>query len=95
MKNYKVECMHDVYVDSFERGELDHVNFFDTKGEYKVENPFEAIEKHLDSLGYDLKKEHCQIDEQETNKVWYSVLVDEENCKASDSEIELWKKRRN
>lgn len=91
MKNYLIECEHNVYVDSYTNGETENVNNFDTKGEYKGENPVEAIEKHLSSLGYSFNKDYMQPDEEQDGKVWYSVLCDVENSKADERQINLWK----
>ena len=92
MKNYLIECEHNIYVDSYEQGEGENVNNFDTKGEYKAENPTEAIEKHLLSLGYSFNKDYIQVDEEESGKVWYSVLCDVENSEATESQKNAWKK---
>lgn len=92
MKNYLIECEHNIYVDSYEQGEGENVNNFDTKGEYKAKNPTEAIEKHLLSLCYSFSKDYIQVDEEEIGKVWYSVLCDVENSEATESKKNAWKK---
>lgn len=92
MKNYLIECEHNIYVDSYEQGEGENVNNFDTKGEYKAENPTEAIEKHLSSLGYSFEKDYMQPDEEQDGKAWYSVLCDVENSEATQNEVKQWKK---
>ncbi len=90
MKNYLIECEHNIYVDSYEQGEGENVNNFDTKGEYKAENPTEAIEKHLSSLGYSFEKDYMQPDEEQDGKAWYSVLCDVENSEATENQKTTW-----
>lgn len=92
MKNYFIECEHNIYVDSYEQGEGENVNNFDTKGEYKAENPTEAIEKHLSSLGYSFEKDYMQKDDESENVCYYSVLCDVENSEATQNEVKQWKK---
>lgn len=96
MKNYVIECNHEVYIDSYKKGELENANNYDTNGTYKCDSPIEAIQKHFECLGYDFNNDYAQNDEEEDgqNKVWYSVLVDSENIKADQKEIEKWKKNK-
>jgi hypothetical protein len=65
MKNYFIECEHNIYVDNYEQGEEENINNFDTKGMYKAENSTDAIEQHLKSLGYNFDKDYMQIDEED------------------------------
>lgn len=92
MKTFILNCHHSIEVDSYQNGELENVNNFDTNGQYKTETPIEAIEKHFYSLGYNFDKNYIDTDEEEENKIFYSVLCDEENDEATESQIELWKK---
>ena len=88
MKKFIIECEHNIYVDSHSEGETENVNNFDTKGTYKAEEPAEAIKQHLSSLGYNFKPEFMQLDEEEENqnKIWYSVLCDVENNEATKNQ---------
>ena len=92
MKNYIVECEHDIYIDSYKNGELENINWYKTDGKYKAKNTFEAVKQHLDSLGYDFNKEHSEVNEEISNLLHYSVLVDDESDKATDKQIKLWEK---
>ena len=94
METFLIECSHNIYVDNYENGELDNVNNFDTDGKYSAGSVYEAIEKHLYSLGYDFNKDFCQLDEEQTNVVFYSVLVDVENYQASSYDILSWKENK-
>lgn len=93
MKNYFIECEHNVYLDSYTEGETTNVNNFDTKRMYQAENSIDAIQQHLKSLGYDFKKDYMQEDEEceEQNKIWYSVLCDVDNSQATERQKNLWK----
>ena len=92
MKTYVIDCQHLIYIDSYSQGETENVNNFDTNGKYSAEMPTEAIEKHLYSLGYNFNENYIDTDEEEENKIFYSVLCDEENDEATESQIEDWKK---
>lgn len=96
MKTFLIECEHNIYIDSYEQGEGENVNNFNTKGTFKAENATEAIGKHLASLGYSFDTEHMQVDEEEgqENKVWYSVQVDAEDSEVSESQINNWRKNK-
>ena len=92
MKNYIVECVHDVYIDSFEEGQKEHVNYYDTKGKYEADIAIEAIEKHLSFLGYQFEQKNSEVDEDEPNKLFFSILADVENNEATEKQIEIWQK---
>lgn len=92
MKTYVIDCQHSIYIDSYTEGETKNVNNFDTDGKYNAETPTEAIEKHFYSLGYNFNANYIDTDEEEENKIFYSVLCDEENNEATENQIEDWKK---
>ena len=92
MKTYIIDCQHSIYIDSYTDGEIKNVNNFDTDGKYNAETPAEAIEKHLYSLGYNFNVNYIDTDEEEENKIFYSVLCDEENDEATENQIKDWKK---
>jgi hypothetical protein len=94
MKNrkFKVEIYTDVYVDSYEEGEGERVNYYTNETEVISTSPFEAIEKALYKLGFEFKKEHSQLDEEE-NICYYSNLCDNDNFEINekDSYYKEWK----
>jgi len=93
MRKFKIETIHDIYVDSYENGELNYVNGWNLNADIKAENPREAIEKYFEKeLYYKFNFEHLDKDEEQINKFWYSVLVDEDNTEASEAQIKDWKK---
>jgi hypothetical protein len=95
MRNFQIVSDHTVYVDSFKDGELENVNNYDIKANVKALSPIEAIEEYFkNTLYYDFNKDYMQEDEEEKNenKVWYSVLVDEENTQATETQKKEWKR---
>ena len=92
MKNYIIECEHDVYINSYSQGEQEYVNYYNTKGQYEADSAIEAIEKHINSLGYEFEQKNSEFDEEEANKLFFSKLVDSENNEATDEQIKLWQK---
>lgn len=93
MKTFFIECEHNIYLDNYNEGETENVNNYDTSGMYKTEDNIQAIEKHLYSLGYDFNKDHIQADEEDEkqNKIWYSVLTNEQGDEASEKELEQFR----
>lgn len=90
----KLQGHTEVHKDSYEEGELNHVNSFsfDAK-EYEIADSDEilnTIESYFDSLGYDCNATSDGFVEED--RFSYNVLVDSDNCEASSNEIELWKK---
>ena len=90
--HYKVNLKYwvaDVYEDNYEQGEGDHVNSFDGK----VHKTFEFVDDLIryistNILYKDVSKEEFDIQD---GVMSTSLLVDEANVPATDSEIELWK----
>jgi len=91
MKKYIVECVHDIYIDSFSKGQEEHVNYYETKGNYEADNAINAIKSHLNSLGYNFEQKNSEVDEDEPNKLFFSNLVDSESNEAQVWQIQLWK----
>ena len=97
MRTFQIISNHDVYVDNYEQGELKNVNWYKLDSIVSANNPKEAIQKYFnDVLYYDFDIKHAYIphkeDESERkNVLHYSVLVDEQNYKATESQIEYWK----
>ena len=101
MKTYFIKSIHDIYIDSYSEGEKGNVNFYDIEQNVKAENPREAIKMFFEKfLYYNFSFEHSYIvheeegEEEPQNKLFYSVLVDEENCEANEKEIEEWKQNK-
>jgi len=83
-----------VYEDSYEHGELDHVDCFSFDSrEFEIVDEshiLNAMEIYYKFLGYSFNSAHGEWIE--PNIYSYYVLVDEDNGEASNSEIESWKK---
>ena len=98
MRRFYISSNHDVCVDDYEQGELEDANWYRLDSIVSANNPKEAIQKYFnDVLCYDFDIEHAHIpheeDESESkNVLHYSVLTDEQNYKATESQIEYWKK---
>ena len=97
MKTYFIKTNHEVFIDKFNEGELDFVNSYTQKAQIKAENPESAIAKYFDKhLYYDFNMNfayvpHQEEETEEKNTLHYSVLVNEDNNKASEQEVEEWK----
>ena len=94
MKNYKIEISTDVYIDSWEEGELDYVNCFTNSFEIVEDSPIKAIEKAMNNLCFSFDKKYMQLDEESETICFYSNLVNEENeeVNKADAEYKEWKK---
>ena len=92
MKTYFIKSTHDIYVDDYNKGELENVNFYTNEKRITANNAKEAISKYFQNTLYlSFEFEYAQVDDEYKNVLHYSNLVDEENSEASKGEIELWK----
>ena len=97
MKTYKIETIHEVFIDKFNEGELDFVNAYSLSSEVKAENPENAIVEYFkNQLYYDFDMNFAYVPHQEEetetkNTLHYSVLVDNDNNQASGYNVESWK----
>lgn len=94
MKNYKIEISTDVYIDSWEDGQLDYVNSFTNSFEILEVSPIKAIEKAMYKLCFSFEQCYMQVDDEEDNICFYSNVVDEENNEINNRSFEYkeWKK---
>ena len=89
MKAYQITSLHNVYLDSYKDGELDHVNSYDIENVIFAENVKSAIEKYFENvLYYKFNFSLCYFD---FNQLFYSVLVDADNYEATKNQIQVWK----
>lgn len=89
MKNYYIKTWHEVHEDSFENGELDHVNSYNMSDIIKANDPKEAIDQYINKvLGYTYDVDEIQVDE----SIYFDVLVDKNNMQASVDQVEAWTK---
>ena len=100
MRTFSITSIHDVYVDDYNQGELEHVNWYKLQEIVSANDTKEAIQKYFnDYLFYDFDIDHAYIphieDESENkNVLHYSVLVDVESCQASSYDVVSWKEGR-
>lgn len=92
LNKYKVEIITHVYVDSYEHGEGDNVNYYSNESEHETSEPIEAIQKAMDKIGFSFKKEHADTSEL-YDFVYYSNLVDNDSFEIleSDTMYKEWK----
>jgi len=97
MRRFQIVSNHDIYVDDYNKGELDNVNWFKMDSIISANDTNEAIQKYFnDVLYYSFNIDgayipHTEDDSVSKNILHYSVLVDVDNNEASENEIELWK----
>ena len=94
MKTFKITSYHEVYIDSFKEGELNHVNHYSLNANIQSETLREAIESYFENeLYYSFNFEESEIDEDKKFIQW-NVLVDNENSEVNDTDsvFAQWKK---
>lgn len=91
MARYYIESIHFVHEDDFQEGEGEQVNSYDLNTFINADSVNDAIQKYIeDYLGFSFSWDN--VENSEDNSVLdYYELVDNDNIKASTSEIEKWK----
>jgi|694.fasta_scaffold00239_13 hypothetical protein len=91
MARYYIESIHFVHIDNFTEGELEQVNSYSLNTFVKADSVHNAIESYIkDYLGYYFDWDNAENSE-DSAILDYSELVDSDNTKASESEINKWK----
>lgn len=89
MKKYYITSIHDTYEDNYNNGEGAFCNSWKQERILKAINLEEALKFYFNNelyINYDLNNlDFCE------NTIQTSILVDVDNCQASDFEIEKWK----
>lgn len=92
MKNYIVKSFHEVFVDDYNEGELNHVNGYELSDEVQADTVHGAVTKYLqDNLGYNLDFKNCEVNPDDKANLQTYCLVDVDNMQPSNEDIELWK----
>ena len=92
MKNFLIKSTHEVFVDDYEKGELEAVNFYNLEEQILEDTPKAAIAKYCNILlNLNIDFESAELDTEQPHRISYSALVDEDNIPASKSLIEQWK----
>ena len=90
MKTYYITTEHTIYKDNFIEGEQEQVNFFDNKQVITAIDARTAIKQYFEGfLYYSIDFTHAEI---ESNKLYYSVQVNNDNEVPSQKERELWER---
>lgn len=91
LKKYYIASNHDINIDSYEKGELDSVNWYKMESIILAENEKLAVEKYASKiLCFDIDFNNLDIDD-ETGNIWGNILVDKDNYQASVFDVEKWK----
>jgi hypothetical protein len=91
MALYYIESIHLVHIDNFTEGQLHQVNSYSLNTFVKADSVQNAIESYIkDYLGYSFNWDNAENSEDNTI-LDYSELVDIDNIKASENEINKWK----
>ena len=90
MNKYYISSIHDNYEESFSSSDGEFCNSWEQKRIVKANNLQEALKIYFDSeLYYSFNINDLDI---QKDNIFTSLLVDIDNCEASDYEIEQWKK---
>lgn len=95
MKNFKITIDTDIYLDSFEDGELNCVNGYMNSYVIQEETPLKAIQEvFTNNMFYSFDEKHAYIDEEDEKTLFYSHLVDNDNNEVlhSEEKYKQWKK---
>jgi hypothetical protein len=91
MIEYFIKSYHEIYVDDYSYGELDHVNGYNMTAFIKAPDVGSAIQQYIENcLYYKFNHEYLDIIGDDWSS-YYNVLVDEDSNEATESERELWK----
>lgn len=89
MNKYRITSVHSIYEDSYTEGEGKIVNEWYNNATISADTVQGAIRKYYDSeLNMDYVPEYTEVEE---NRLFDSRLVDENNCKPTESELLEWK----
>jgi len=92
MKKYLIKSSHHIYLDDYNKGELEWINCYTLDSFVTAPNAQNAIQKYIqDDLNYKFDRDYLYEDGESINVGHYDVLVDEANEEATEYEIELWK----
>lgn len=93
LNKYKVGIYTHVYIDNYEDGEGDKVNYYSNESTHETSEPIEAIKKAMQNLGFTFDKKYAQSSDI-YNCVYYSNLVDNDSFEIlkSDTMYKEWKK---
>lgn len=85
MFEYTMEA--NVYVDSWEKGEVDYCDSWEYSEEYK-DISWDNIEKFINRLGFSFNSKHCEVEE---DKIYIKYTTNADHKEATEEELENWK----
>ena len=88
-KIYRIVSDHDIYEDSYTEGEIKRVSTYDSSATIFAEDPKAAVREYMESHLYIDPKDGVEYDD---DIAYTSKMVDEDGARASNTEIEMWKK---
>ena len=89
MNKYFIESFHEIFIDSYEEGEIEQVNYFKCEKIIQSDSPINALRKYYEQ---ETAREFNE-DELFTDEIYIhdSFLVDVNNYIATEKQIEQWK----
>lgn len=91
MKTYLIKSQIDVYKESFKEGEGDNVNCWLEEEIIHAKTPLKALKEFFENklfFTFDEKLIHQDLENHESNQLFYSNLVDESNVEVLEGSIE-------
>lgn len=89
MNKYFVQSFHTVYVDNYEQGEQEQVNYWKCEKLISSESPINALRKYYETeTAKDFSLDNLFINDEIIHD---SFLVDVDNYPATEKQIEQWK----
>lgn len=91
MIEYLIKSYHEIYVDDYNEGELDHVNGYNMTAFIKAPDVGSAIQQYIENcLYYKFNSNYLDTSGDDIS-CYYDVLVDDEGIEATEADRELWK----
>ena len=89
MNKYFIESFHEIFIDSYEQGELEQVNYFKCEKIIQADSPINALRKYYEQeTARDFSIKNIDIDDE---LIYDSFLVDVDNYIATEKQIQKWK----
>lgn len=91
MNEYLIKSYHNIYVDDYNEGELDHINGYNMSAFIKAPDAGNAIQQYIENcLYYKFNSNYLDTSGDDISS-YYDVLVDKDDAEATENERELWK----
>ena len=91
MNEYLIKSYHNIYVDDYNEGELDHINGYNMTAFIKAPDAGDAIQQYIENcLYYKFNSNYLDTSGDDISS-YYDVLVNKDDAEATENERELWK----